>query len=80
MMYELYKKDCYKEEIYEAINMQTRNSNYIMAAMASESIDFDVNVIGKILHCTSLPFFSNHIKSLRNKGFIGHDDYSLAML
>lgn len=80
MMYELSKKDIFLEEICEAIDMQTKNSNFIMTAMSLGIIDFNVDVISKILHCTSRPFFEKHIKSIINKGLIGHDDYSFAIL
>ena len=80
MMYEVSHKDDFTEEIQEAINAQTKNSNYINTALAMENIDFERDVIGKLQNCFTWPFLRNHIKGLKKKGLIGHDDYSLVFM
>ena len=62
-----------------AIDAQTKNSNFIKAAMSLKTVDFDKDVIKKLLNCSSWPFLKNHIKGLRKKGLIGHDDYSFVI-
>jgi hypothetical protein len=79
MMYEVAHKDSYKEELLVAINAQTKNSNFIQAALAIAEVDFERNVIQKLLRCRMPFLLKNHIKGLRKKGLIGHDDYSLVM-
>ena len=61
-------------------NAQTKNSNFIKAAMSLDGIDFEKDVFGKLQNCTTWPIFQNHIKGLKKKGLIAHDDYSLAIL
>lgn len=79
MMYEVAHKDVYADELQEAIAAQTKNSNFIKTAMALPSIDFDADVIRKLLNCNRDFLLRNHIKVLRKKGLIGYDDYSLAL-
>lgn len=79
MMYEVGHKEMYEQELQEAIDAQTKNSNFIKTAMSIEGLDFDKDVINKLWNCRTWPFLRNHIKSLKNNGLIGHDDYSLVM-
>ena len=79
MMYEVAHTAEYKEELEEAINVQTKNSNFIKAAMALDVFDFEKDVIKKLINCTTWPFLQNHIKGLRKRGLIGHDDYSFVI-
>lgn len=80
MMYEVAHFDNYTEELQEAINAQTKNSNFIKTAMALTTIDYQNDVIKKLLNCNRAFLLKNHIKGLRKKGLIGHDDYSIAMM
>ena len=80
MMYEAAHKEKFAEELQEATNAQTKNSNFIKAAMSLDGIDFEKDVFGKLQNCTTWPIFQNHIKGLKKKGLIAHDDYSLAIL
>ena len=80
MMYEVNHKQRYGEELKEAIEAQTKNSNFIKAAMLLGSVDFEKNVICKLQNCRTWPFLQNHIKGLQKKGLIGHDDYSLVIM
>ena len=79
MLYEVAHQDRFKEELQEAINAQTKNSNFIKTSMAIKNIDFEKDVIRKLQNCSTWPFLQNHFKGLKKKGLIGHDDYSLAM-
>ena len=80
MMYEVSHKDRFSEELQEAINAQTKNSNFIKAAMSFEGLDFEKDVIRKLLNCFTWPILQSHIKGLKKKGLIGHDDYSFVIM
>jgi hypothetical protein len=80
MMYELANKDKYQEELQEALNAQTKNSNFIKGAMRLRKIDFPNEIIQKLENCKYQNLLISHIERLRRLGFIAHDDYSLAIL
>lgn len=80
MMYELAHKEKYAVELQEAIDAQTKNSNYIKIGMCLKAIDFRHSVIRKLTNCKNEWNFERHILSLRKKGLIGHDDYSFAFM
>ena len=80
MMYEVAHSNNYAEEIKEALNAQTKNSNFINTAMALTGIDFEKDVILKLVNCYRDFLLRNYIKGLWKKGMIGHDDYSIAIL
>ena len=80
MMYEVANKEKYADELKEAINAQTKNSNFIKTAMTLEGVDFVKIVIVKLQNCYTRPILQSHIKGLKKKGLIGHDDYSLAIM
>lgn len=80
MMYEVAHQDLYAEELQEAIETQTKNSNFIKAAMRLRKRDFAKDVIQKLENCRYERQLMSHIERLRRWGFIGHDDYSLAIL
>lgn len=80
MMYEVAHKEKYNEELQEAINAQTKDSNFIMTALGMKKADFEKDVIDKLLNCRNEWNFKQHLQSLRKKGLIGHDDYSIAIL
>ena len=42
--------------------------------------DFDKDVVGKLLSCKNAGNYKRHLESLRKKGLIGHDDYSLVIM
>lgn len=79
MMYEVAYKDRFEEELQEAIDAQTKNSNFIKTAMSIERLDFEKDVIRKLQNSYRDFLLKNHIKGLKKKGLIGHDDYSIAM-
>lgn len=80
MMYKVAYSEKYAEELQEAINTQTKNSNYIKTATGLKEVDFEKNVITKLSNCTNEENFKRHIQSLKRKGLIGHDDYSLVIM
>ena len=80
MMYEIAHKDKYEGELQEAIEVQTKNSNFIKAAIRLRKIDFDKDVIQKLENCKHPQQFKLHIERLKRWGFIGHDDYSIAIM
>ena len=80
MMYELAHKDWYAEELQEATDAQTKNSNLIRTAMRLRKVDFDKDVIQKMQNCQYQQQFTAHIARLRKMGIIALDDYSLAIL
>lgn len=80
MMYEMSYKDRFAEELQEAIDAQTKNSNFIKAAMSIDELNFEKDVICKLLNCFTWPILQSHIKGLKKRGLIGHDDYSLVIM
>jgi len=80
MMYELANHAQYAEELQEAIDAQTKNSNFIKSAMRKRKMDFAKDVIQKLDNCKYLRTLKAHLESLNRWGFIGHDDYSIAIL
>ncbi len=80
MMYELAHEDQYKDELQEAIDAQTRNSNFINSAIRLRKRDFAKDVIQKLENCKYPQLLKLHIGRLKRWGLIGHDDYSIAIL
>ncbi len=80
MMYEMAHKNQYVEELNEAMSAQTKNSNFIKAAMALKQVDFEKDVINKLLNCKNIWNYKQHLQRLRRIGLIGHDDYSFVIL
>lgn len=80
MMYEVAHKDMFADELLEAVNAQTKNSNFIKVAMSMTKIDFGIDVMRKLQNSYRDFLLTNHIKGLKKKGLIGHDDYSIAMM
>ena len=80
MMYEVSHKDQYTEELDEATKAQTKNSNFIKTAMTLKKVDFEKNVIIKLLNCRNAKNLERHLQKLRDNGLIGHDDYSITFI
>ena len=80
MMYEVTHKEKFYEELQEAISAQTKDSNYIKTALSLKKVDFEKDVIAKLLNCKNVANYKRHLQSLYKKGLLGHDDYSLAIL
>ena len=68
------------EEILEAIDAQTKNSNFLKSAMRIRKINFEKEVIQKLENCKYPRQLELHIERLKRWGFIGHDDYSLVFM
>ena len=80
MMYELANKDRFSDELAEAMKAQTKNSNFIKMANRLYKMNFARDVIQKLENCKYRILLVTHIERQRNRGFIGYDDYSLAIL
>jgi hypothetical protein len=80
MMYEVAHQERYKEELQEAVNALTKDSNFIRTALNLKMVDFEKDVIRKLLNCTNTVNFTRHLRRLRKKGLIGHDDYSFVIM
>ena len=81
MMYEVAQRDLYSSEIQRAIDAQTKDSNFVKTAFGQKKFDFDEDVISKLLNSSKNSWnFKQHIESLRKKGLIAHDDYSIAVM
>ena len=80
MMYEVTYKEQYKDELQEAIDAQTKDSNFIRTALGIKKVDFEKDVIDKLMNCRNVGNFKKHLQRLRKNGLIGHDDYSIAIL
>lgn len=80
MMYMVENKDQFAGELKEAIDTQTKNSNFIKTALGMKKIDYESDVIMKLQSCTNEKNFMRHLQSLKNKGLLGHDDYSLVIM
>ena len=81
MMYEVAHQNLFSSEIQRAIDAQTKNSNFVKTAFGLKKIDFDKDVISKLLSSSKNSWnFKRHIESLRKKGLIAHDDYSIAIM
>lgn len=78
MMYEVAHQDQFIDELQEAVNAQTKNSNFIKVAMSQKSMNFEKDVINKLLNCKNIWNLKQHLQSRKRNGLIGHDDYSFA--
>ena len=80
MMYEVAHRDLFGEELVEATDAQTKNSNFLKSAMRLRKIDFTKGVMQKLENCKYPNQLKLHIERLKRWGFIGHDDYSLVIM
>lgn len=80
MMYEVAHRGQYEDELQEAIDAQTKDSNFIRTALGMKNVDFEQDVIDKLLNCRNVGNFKKHLHKRWKNGLIGHDDYSIAMM
>jgi hypothetical protein len=80
LMYEVAHKDMYAEELQEAIDAKTKNSNLIKTAMRLRKLNFSEKVIQKLLNCRYKVLLLKHLDCQYRRGFLALDDYSLAIL
>lgn len=78
MLYEVAHQGQFVDELQEAVNAQTKNSNFIKVAMSLKNVNFEKDVINKLLNCKNIWNLKQHLKSRKRNGLIGHDDYSFA--
>lgn len=79
LMYEVSHLDWYGEELLNAIEAQTKNSNLVKTAMALKQKDFEKRLM-KLLELPHKGHFKQHLQKLYRDGLIGIDDYSLTIL
>ncbi len=80
MMYLVTDIEQNESQLNAAIEAHSKNSMMIKTALLLNKIDFP-QVIKKLLNCANNSSnFKRHIESLKRKGLIGHDDYSLAVM
>ena len=81
MMYEIANIDRFKQELNAAESHSSKNSNFIMVAKAICGVDFEKDVLDKLIHIVGHPTnFRRHMQGLFRKGLIACDDYSIAMI
>lgn len=81
MMYEVSRKEEFANELQEAIDAQTKDSNFINTAMGMKKVDFEKDILGKLMSSSkNAANFKRHLESLRKRGLIAHDDYSLVIM
>ena len=80
MMYEVSQKDEYKMELQNAINNHSKNGILIKNALQIKTLDFEKDVLNKLLNCKIPINMKRHISAIKRKGLIGHDDYSFVAL
>ena len=81
MMYEVANSDTFAVELQEAINAQTKNSNFIKAALGIKKVGFEKDVLSKLISgVKNAGNFRRFLEGLRRKSLIGHDDYSLVIM
>lgn len=81
MMYEVSVRDVFSSELEEAANANSKNSNAIRTALSLKSLDFEMDVVEKLMRCVNNKRnFRLHIDSLKRRGLIMEDDYSMVFL
>lgn len=74
-----YSKD--KISMEEAISVKSKNSNYIKAILQYERLDFEKEVLHKLIRCSkNKANFNKHMEKLQRDGKIAIDDYSICFL
>jgi hypothetical protein len=79
MMYEIAHKDWYGEELLDAIDAHTKNSNLIKTAMSLKKKNYEKTLF-KLLGLQHIGHFKQHLQKVYRDGLLGFDDYSLAIL
>ena len=79
MMYELAHRDQFADELQEAIDAQTKDSNFIKSAMRLKKLNFD-KALMTLLGQKHKGNFKQHLQKLYKEGLLGYDDYSLVIM
>ncbi len=85
MRYEVEHKEVYAAELAEVADGPSRNAQYVRRALSSPaqrsfSAEFEEVFLPLCQSDNAESVFSACLKSLEDLGFLGHDDYSFAML
>lgn len=81
MMHRVANRDVYGDEVSEAMNMQTKDSNFIKTAMALKRINFHRDVVKKLVGCVkNKGNFKRFVEAKVRDGLMGYDDYSLVVM
>lgn len=81
MMYEAANRKRFEEELLEAVDAHSKNSNFVRTALGQKTVRFQQDVLDKLISSMkNRANFRRHIDRLRRQGLIGYDDYSLAMM
>ena len=80
MMYLVTDIEQNESQLNAAIEAHSKNSMMIKTALLLKKNDFS-QVIKKLVNCTNnRSNFKRHIESLKRRGLIGHDDYTLTVM
>ena len=80
-LYEASNSLFFNNEIQDEISAHTKNSNHTKAALSIKKIDFEKDVIAKLVSVVKNKHnFVQHLRALENKGLLAHDDYSLSLI
>lgn len=80
MMYQLTHKIEYKNSIENAINANTKNSNYIRMALSVNDKAYEDVLIELIKASKRIDSFRKHLKQLYDTNLIASDDYSISII
>jgi len=81
MMYKVANKERYAEELQDAINAQTKDSNFVKSALGLKRVDFENDVLGKLMrNIMNKANFTRHLKFLKKSGLLAHDDYTFVVM
>ena len=71
----------YKALFEEAVSAKSKNSNFIKAILQNEKLDFEKDVLHKLIRCSkNKANFKKHMEKLQREGKIAIDDYSICFL
>lgn len=80
-LYEASNTIFYNNELQDEISAHTKNSNFTKAALSIKRIDFEKDVIAKLVRVIKNKHnFIQHLQALEKRGLLAHDDYSLSLL
>ena len=79
MMYEVAHREQFTDELQEAIDAQTKDSNFIKSAMRLKKLNFDKTLM-TLLGQKHKGNFKQHLQKLYKDGLLGYDDYSLVIM
>jgi hypothetical protein len=81
MMYEICGPGSLSNDLEEALSAGSRNSNLIRSAENLKTKSFENDILEKLLRsANNKGNFKRHLHALLEKGLIGLDDYSLAIM